>query len=267
MNRRHIFLLILLCSSLSITQAQQTSIVVRCTPPITAVDPLFVLDGEVVTQDQIKELNPLNISSIDILRPAQSAALFGCQAAQGCIIITTKWGRRRVIQLYDLVSGKMVANANFSISNNQTPSPVIADSFSYRTENIQPGTNYCIRANAPGYLAFTGFNTFQQRDTLRIGLTPIPAATVAASKKSESHPVQFSLFPNPTRRDGIANLRLVTDKPVLLRVLDMQGRVIMQQPAATSGTTQLAGLTGGMYSVQVVSTEGITLDVKKLCIQ
>ena len=90
MSRRQIFFLMLFCCSLSLVQAQQTAIVIRCAPSITAVDPLFVLDGEVVTQDQIKELNPLNISSIDILRPAQSAALFGCQAAQGCIIITTK---------------------------------------------------------------------------------------------------------------------------------------------------------------------------------
>ena len=269
MNHRHIFLLILLCSSLLLVQAQQTSVILRCAPAVIAASPLYVVDGAVVELDQLTGLDPSEISSIDILKGTESSALFGCRGAYGCVFITTKSAGRRIIQLYDLISGKTVAKANLSVSNKQTSSPVAvtADSFYYRIENIQPGKDYCLRANAPGYQAFTGFINLTQRDTLRIGLTPNPEAGIAERKKSESHPMQFSIFPNPIRRDEVANVRLITDQPILLRVYDMQGRVVMQQLAANNGTTQLAGLSGGVYNVQIVSAKGITLDVKKLCIQ
>ncbi|MBL3655602.1 SusC/RagA family TonB-linked outer membrane protein [Fulvivirga sediminis] len=53
--------------------------------------PLYVVDG-VLTSD-ISYLNPADIESIDILKDAASAAIYGSQAANGVVLVTTKQGR------------------------------------------------------------------------------------------------------------------------------------------------------------------------------
>ncbi|MCH7398107.1 TonB-dependent receptor [Belliella sp. DSM 107340] len=54
-------------------------------------DPLYVIDG-VPTQNQ-GNLNPNDIESIQILKDASSASIYGSRAANGVVIITTKRGK------------------------------------------------------------------------------------------------------------------------------------------------------------------------------
>lgn len=60
-----------------------------------ATSPLIVVDNVPMTSDfDINELNPDDIQSIDVLKGASSAAIYGSRAAAGVIMITTKNGRR-----------------------------------------------------------------------------------------------------------------------------------------------------------------------------
>ncbi|WDF69531.1 TonB-dependent receptor plug domain-containing protein [Sphingobacterium oryzagri] len=53
-------------------------------------DPLIVLDGVAVTNQQIGDIQPDNIESISVLRDASSVAVYGSRGADGVILITTK---------------------------------------------------------------------------------------------------------------------------------------------------------------------------------
>jgi TonB-linked SusC/RagA family outer membrane protein len=53
--------------------------------------PLIVLDG-VIYQGQLADINPNDIATIDVLKDASSAAVFGAKAASGVVLITTKKG-------------------------------------------------------------------------------------------------------------------------------------------------------------------------------
>lgn len=55
-------------------------------------DPLYVVDG--VPVDNINFLSPNDIASLQILKDASSAAIYGSRAANGVVIITTKAGER-----------------------------------------------------------------------------------------------------------------------------------------------------------------------------
>lgn len=55
-------------------------------------DPLIVLDG-VYYRGRLADLNPKDIASVDVLKDASSKAVYGAQAANGVIIITTKSGK------------------------------------------------------------------------------------------------------------------------------------------------------------------------------
>jgi len=55
-------------------------------------DPLYIIDG-VPTKSGMHELNPNDIESIQVLKDAASASIYGSRAANGVIIITTKKGK------------------------------------------------------------------------------------------------------------------------------------------------------------------------------
>lgn len=55
-------------------------------------DPLYVIDG-VPTQGGMHELNSNDIESIQVLKDASSASIYGSRAANGVIVITTKKGK------------------------------------------------------------------------------------------------------------------------------------------------------------------------------
>src|SRR3712207_6323418 len=55
-------------------------------------DPLYIIDG-VPTKSGMHELNGNDIESIQVLKDAASASIYGSRAANGVIIITTKQGK------------------------------------------------------------------------------------------------------------------------------------------------------------------------------
>ncbi|AQG82261.1 SusC/RagA family TonB-linked outer membrane protein [Spirosoma montaniterrae] len=57
-----------------------------------STDPLVVLDG-VIFNGSIRDINPADIETIDILKDASSTAVYGARAASGVIIVTTKRGK------------------------------------------------------------------------------------------------------------------------------------------------------------------------------
>ena len=59
--------------------------------------PLYVIDG--VAGGSLDDINPADIESIDILKDAASAAIYGARAANGVILVTTKQGKAGKIEL------------------------------------------------------------------------------------------------------------------------------------------------------------------------
>ena len=55
-------------------------------------DPLYIIDG--VPNGDIGMLSPSDIESVDVLKDAASAAIYGARAANGVILITTKQGKK-----------------------------------------------------------------------------------------------------------------------------------------------------------------------------
>ena len=61
-------------------------------------DPLYIIDG-VPTKSGMHELNGNDIESIQVLKDAASASIYGSRAANGVIIITTKKGKEGKIKI------------------------------------------------------------------------------------------------------------------------------------------------------------------------
>lgn len=67
-----------------------TRIMVRGIGTLNNASPLYIVDG--MYMNSIDHINPNDIASIDVLKDASSAAIYGSRAANGVVIVTTKEG-------------------------------------------------------------------------------------------------------------------------------------------------------------------------------
>ncbi|HAL83526.1 MAG TPA: SusC/RagA family TonB-linked outer membrane protein [Mucilaginibacter sp.] len=65
--------------------------------------PLYVVDG--VPTTNVTDLNPNDVQSLQVLKDASSASIYGARAANGVIVITTKKGTGKVSVSYDAYYG------------------------------------------------------------------------------------------------------------------------------------------------------------------
>ena len=61
--------------------------------------PLYVVDGMVIQNGGIENINPSDIESIDILKDASATAIYGSRGANGVILVTTKKGKEGRVTL------------------------------------------------------------------------------------------------------------------------------------------------------------------------
>jgi len=78
-------------SSTSGQPGEGMRVIVRGLGTIGNSGPLYVVDG--VQTGDISYINPADIESIDVLKDAASAAIYGSQSANGVILVTTKTGK------------------------------------------------------------------------------------------------------------------------------------------------------------------------------
>ncbi len=70
-----------------------TNVRIRGISSFTSNDPLYIIDG-VPVQDQYQNtINPDDIESIQVLKDASTASIYGSRASNGVIVITTKKGK------------------------------------------------------------------------------------------------------------------------------------------------------------------------------
>jgi TonB-linked SusC/RagA family outer membrane protein len=99
--------------------------------------PLLVLDGIIYTGD-ISDINPYDIKTIDVLKDASSAAVYGSRSANGVIIITTKTGNadKPLINF----------NSNFGIVGMSVNQPInSAEQYVSWREDVMKSTNAVVQ--------------------------------------------------------------------------------------------------------------------------
>ncbi len=74
-----------------------------------SMEPLYVIDGIVRSSRDFSQMDPNEVESVNILKDASSAAIFGVKGANGVVLVTTKRGK----------SGKLSANYTFNYGTSQ----------------------------------------------------------------------------------------------------------------------------------------------------
>jgi TonB-linked SusC/RagA family outer membrane protein len=141
---------------------------IRGTNSITAGnDPLYVVDGVLGMENTLFNLNPNDISSVEILKDASATGIYGARGANGVILITTKRGQ----------AGKLQINISNSVSVNTLQRHLYAlnaEQFSYlyiqamsnatKYGTVIPGNDF--RGAAQGGQGNQATNTFSSMSHL-----------------------------------------------------------------------------------------------------
>ena len=113
------------------------NVIIRGTGSLSNQDPLYVIDG--VFSNDISFLNPSDIESIQVLKDASTASIYGARAGQGVILVTTlkgkenqplsvnldvSWGFAKADRQLDFLNAKeYIANREAAFKNDNTPLP------------------------------------------------------------------------------------------------------------------------------------------------
>ena len=165
------------------------NMIIRGTNSLSAGNtPLVVLDG-VIYEGRLDDINPNDIASIDILKDASSAAVYGARAANGVLIISTKTGGKT-----DKMSVTFSAKVGLQdFTNNLRPNGVegyLARRADYllRTGGEKPAGYYSNPENLPAgvdldtWLSYGGSGDPITIWTTRLGLSPTETENYIAGK-------------------------------------------------------------------------------------
>lgn len=167
-------------------------------------DPLYVIDGAF---GDLSMVDPSDIASIEVLKDAAAAAIYGSRAAGGVVLVTTKSGRKDMPTKLDV---------NFFTGFSQTP----------KTLKVFNGEEYSRFANyynlaADGYgsetgsVPFIGAGTDWQDVMLRTAMTYKANANITGGSKTATYSASASYL----NKEGILrntshesyNIRLKSD--------------------------------------------------------
>jgi TonB-linked SusC/RagA family outer membrane protein len=100
-----------------------SSVYIRGITSIGNVSPLVIIDG---TPGSLHDLNVNDVESIQVLKDAGAASIYGVRGSNGVIIVTTKKGKQGRARInYDMYVGTQVPIKGFDLANTQEFANVI----------------------------------------------------------------------------------------------------------------------------------------------
>lgn len=144
-------------------------------------DPLYIIDGAF---GDLSLVDPSDISSIEVLKDAAAAAIYGSRAAGGVVLVTTKSGRKDMPTKLDV---------NFFTGFSQTPKMLKV----FNGEEYSRFARY-YKLSADGYgteagaVPFVGEGTDWQDVMLRTALTYKANANISGGSKTGAYSVSAS---------------------------------------------------------------------------
>ena len=129
---------------------------------LAGTQPLYVVDGvqlntrndaNYTESNPLAFLNPNDIESIDILKDAASAAIYGAQASNGVVIVTTKKGRAGKTKFqFNTYVGQSTALKKLDVLNSQELFQIRAEAWGF--PNGLPATDLLIRRTVLNELGY-----------------------------------------------------------------------------------------------------------------
>jgi len=99
----------------------RTMVRIRGVNTVNDNSPLYVIDGVSSRNQDMSSINPNDIESLQVLKDASAAAIYGAQASNGVILITTKQGSKtgQPVLTYDAYYGVQQPGKRYDLLNSK----------------------------------------------------------------------------------------------------------------------------------------------------
>lgn len=286
---------------------QTVRIRLRCFSTQSYSEPLYVIDGVSQELSSLRNINPNDIASIDILRDADAVAIYGSRASMGVILINTKNSKLRQFTVKDFLDGSKIAGATVTFisakDKNDTLMFMATEDGLVKTDRLKVGVEYEVNVSAVGYKQYSAQykNTYVKEselvlerdikscaDVVVIGYgktsrccrscdgywrTIKTDTIIRIDKKIQES--RSNIFPNPAQRGQSITIETLSDnnKTIQVKITDLSGKQLLSQSKQSfKGINRFAintdsRWTAGIYIVQVQDEKGKLLQQQKLLIQ
>lgn len=162
---------------------QSATIIIRGRSSLNGdIEPLFIIDGVPVDQDNFRSLNQNDIETMSVLKDAAATAIYGNRGAGGVILITTKTGKKGSgvkVQYRSLYGVAIQPQSKFEVMN--------AQQFLTYQRDMLPGTQYGDGLSDAAIAVVAGQSNTDWRDVFfRQGKTKSHEVTVTTGGEQSS---------------------------------------------------------------------------------
>ena len=140
------------------SQTPGTTIVFRCGAgrTSTGVEPFLFIDGVVSDFNELKNINPNDIASIEILKESSQVAIYGNRGYNGVILITTKGAHLRKFVVKDFLTGEKIPGATICFRSNLDSITTVANEDGILlTDKLKMVGQYSMTVSSAGYKTFS----------------------------------------------------------------------------------------------------------------
>ena len=169
--------------------------------------PLVVIDGMPVA-DGLSFLNPADVESIEVLKDAASAAIYGSRGASGVIIVTTKKGSASKPKYnFKYASGYKKDYKRYDIMNTQQYVGMLFDEMKLRSTDptVVQSTNTVADGDRASYIIETQLRRGQSTDWQSESLRPGSFKNIQLSASGGSKDVRYYVSGGYQNDEGMMN--------------------------------------------------------------
>ncbi len=169
---------------------EDASVVIRGIGSLSSVSPLWVIDGMIA--DPGVAFNPADVESIQILKDASAAAIYGSRAANGVIIVTTKKGAQGPMKVTASVKETVEWSPKYDLMN--AKEYIKYNDIAY-DEAIKDGVN-----GVTARQQHSNYDTDWQKEVLKTALVQDYNVALSGGGKSGNYYVSGGYY----RNDGVS---------------------------------------------------------------
>ncbi len=249
----------------------QAKFFLRCAPSSMGEKPLIVVDG--IPVPNFNNISTNDIENIIVLKDAEATAIYGCRAAVGVILITTKSGRIRKLVIKDFLDGNSIPAASVSFISTDMKDTVMMvanDSGIVVTDKLKSSKLYEMSVSSIGYKSLhqslkNSYSENEQKillerdvkfcdevviqpgniircyriyNVLSCGVGGIKVISIindSLNKTSDYGLKKISTYPNPVQKGNSITVETSTDigGKIEIKLISLDGKLLLLQPQNT----------------------------------
>lgn len=162
-------------------------------------EPLYIIDGVPVEGANLSLINPNDIESVDVLKDAASAAIYGARASNGVILVTTKKGEAGKARVsFNMYAGMQYPSNLYEMMNAKQFVELSNEAYT----NTQNDPNIVGQTPGPNQ-DWQDLNSVADTDWQREIFKPAPFQNYSINVSGGSEKVQASFSAGYTDQEGI----------------------------------------------------------------